>query len=314
VIDKSFNPKTYLAVFSILVCVSAGGCVHHRHHISNQHPVETILAAEHLAEYHNLKYASPNKSMEQTLDLYIPLSVKPPYPVLIWVHGGSWMYGDKNPCFACNKYFASYAIASVNYRLSSESAFPCQIYDLKAAVRFLRANAGRYKLDKNRFGIWGSSAGGHLAALLGTSGGVAELEGKEGNADQSSKVQAVCDWSGPTDFNTADAQAAPGNKIRFSGQSSPLYVFMGEKMDKESLAKASPVTYVSKDSPPFLIMHGDEDDAIPPAQSQELCDLLKSKGVDATYELVRGYGHFFGAPEHFERVKNFFDSKLGVKP
>lgn len=301
----------------MLAVTALTGCHHHRAQVplfGGNYPVKTIDVQKHVGEVHNLYYTEGGRSNEQTLDLYLPLEARPPYPLIIWVHGGSWMYGDKNQdCLACTTLSSKYAVASVNYRLDTEAWFPAQVFDLKAAVRFLRAHAKEYKLDPNRFGVWGTSAGGHLVALLGTSAGVKQLEGSEGNRKESSAVQAVCDWCGPTDFNSAASQAPPTNKVKFTGQSSPVFVFMGGRMDKDSLAKASPVTYVTKKTCPFLIMHGDLDDAIPPAQSQELYDLLKANGVDAQYHLLHGYGHSFSAPEHFKLVEDFFDDKLRAR-
>lgn len=262
---------------------------------------------------HNLYYSQQGpKSNSQTIDLYWPaLTNNPPYPVIIWLHGGSWLYGDKNmDCLPCDHMLGKYAVASVNYRLATEAAYPAQIQDLKAAVRFLRAHAKTYKLDPNRIAVWGTSAGGHLAALLGTSGDVKQLEGDLGWKKYSSRVQAVCDWSGPTDFNTAQKQSPPTNKIRFDDQSSPVFGLMGGRMDKASLATASPITYVSKDDPPFLIMHGDIDDAIPAAQSQQLADSLKAQKVDVTFHLLKGVGHSFGTLEDFKTVEEFFDKKM----
>jgi acetyl esterase/lipase len=252
----------------------------------------------------------------QTLDLYLPLdkSVKQPFPVIIWIHGGSWLGGDKNEdCLPCKLYAPKYAVASINYRFTNETVFPGQIHDAKAAVRFLRANAKKYHLDPERIAVWGTSAGGYLAALLGTSGAVKALEGSSGWNKESSRVQAVIDWCGPTNLNTAQSQAGPHNKIRFDTPGSAVYNLMGGRMDKESLASASPVTYASKDDPPFLIMHGELDDAIPPAQSQELYERLKEQGVDASYHLLQGYGHAPGAPEHFKLVEEFLDRAL-AKP
>lgn len=261
---------------------------------------------------HNLIYCQKHPSIEQTMDLYLPAFTKPPLPVVIWVHGGTWMYGDKNlDCLACDQLLPKFAVASVNYRLDTESSFPSQIKDLKAAVRFLRAHAKTYKLDPDRIGVWGESAGAHLAALLGTSGDAAELEGDEGWSKYSSKVQAVCDWSGPTDFNSAQSQRTPNSKIQFTGQSSPIWVLMGGKMDKKSLAAASPVTYVSKNCPPFLIMHGDDDDAIPPLQSKELYEALKTAGCDVQYIPIKGAGHYLRGPEHDKIAREFFEIKLG---
>jgi acetyl esterase/lipase len=262
----------------------------------------------------NLYYTQRNpRSNMQTLDLYLPASksVKPPYKVIVWIHGGSWLGGDKNmDCLPCKLYSDKYAVASLNYRFSNEAVFPAQIYDIKAAVRFLRGNAKKYHLDKDRIAVWGTSAGGHLAALLGTSGDVKPLEGSSGWNKESSKVQAVIDWCGPTDFTTIESQAGPNNKIRFDKPGTALYDLMGAAMDKQSLASASPVRYVTKDDPPFLIMHGDLDDAIPPAQSQELYEVLRDAGVDANYHLLKGYAHGFAAPEHFKFVEDFLSETL----
>src|SRR5205085_12369694 len=135
------------------------------------------------------------------LDLYVPEKVQKPLPLLIWIHGGAWMSGSKDsPSPALQFTAKGYAVAQVGYRLSQDAKFPAQIHDCKAAVRWLRANAQKYNLDPNKFAAWGASAGGHLVALLGTTGAAAELEGHVSDLKESSRVQAVVDWCGPTDF------------------------------------------------------------------------------------------------------------------
>ncbi len=314
------NQQIFVSI-ALSIGLLLAGC--NRHH-QNEYPAlahgtaaspTTIDLQNHAAQIHNLYYTERQpRSVNQTMDLYLPLdkSVKPPYPVVMWIHGGSWLYGDKTmDCLACQLFARKYAVASVNYRLTNEIGFPAQINDVKAAVRFLRANAGKYKLDGDRIGVWGASAGGYLAAILGTSGDVKELEGSAGHNKQSSRVQAVVDWCGPTDLNTAQSQAGPNNKIRFDGPGTAVYNLMGARMDKKSLASASPVTYASKDDPPFLIMHGDLDDAIPAAQGEELYQTLKNAKVDVSYHLLKGYGHSFAAPEHYTLVEEFFERTLG---
>ena len=150
---------------------------------------------------HDIEYATVDGT-SLLLDLHLPSGpVENPVPLVLWVHGGGWRAGDKDPTRAPTTLGEEYAIASVNYRLSDEAIFPTQIHDVKAAVRFLRGNATRFGLDPDRFGAWGSSAGGHLVALLGTSCDIQELEGELGeHLDQSSCVQAVCDFFGPTDL------------------------------------------------------------------------------------------------------------------
>src|SRR5262249_12628746 len=134
----------------------------------------------------------------QTLDLYLP-SAEQPVPLIIWIHGGAWRVGSKEDDLPLDYLAQGCAVASINYRLSQHALFPAQIEDCKAAVRWLRANATRFKLDPQRFGAWGPSAGGHLAALLGTTGAVRAFE-VGANLVVSSRVQAVVDYFGPTDF------------------------------------------------------------------------------------------------------------------
>ena len=144
----------------------------------------------------------PGGHERQKLDLYLPKEASKPLPVIVWIHGGGWQAGSKenNPLLAYAG--KGYAVASINYRLSQHAVFPSQIEDCKTAIRWLRAHAKTYNLNPSKIGVAGSSAGGHLVALLGTAGEVKELEGKEGNLDQSSQVQCVVDLYGPTDFST----------------------------------------------------------------------------------------------------------------
>src|SRR6185437_13686151 len=157
----------------------------------------------------NIEYAAPN-GYSLLLDLYLPEQVEGRLPVVVWIHGGGWEAGSRNDQIAVPLAAHGYAVASIDYRLSQVAKFPAQIDDCKAAIRWLRAHARAYSLDPNHIGVWGASAGGHLVALLGTSGDVKELEGDEGNLDQSSRVQAVCDFCGPTDLLQFQAQAAKG--------------------------------------------------------------------------------------------------------
>jgi acetyl esterase/lipase len=212
------------------------------------------------------------------LDLYLP-EEKPDkaLPVIVWIHGGAWLAGDKKNCPAVGLATRGYAVASINYRLSQKAVFPAQIHDCKSAIRWVRANAAKYGMDADRIGVWGRSAGGHLVALLGTSGEVDELEGEGGNLEQSSRVQAVCDFFGPTNFLSA---------------------------------QASPVTHVSKDDPPFLIMHGDRDRVVPLEQSKILHEALKKAGVESTFHVVEGAGHGFGGRGIMEMVQAFFNKHL----
>jgi acetyl esterase/lipase len=239
------------------------------------------------------------------LDLYLPEKGDKPLPLIIWIHGGAWMGGSKDgPSPALRFTAKGWAVAQVGYRLSQEAKFPAQIQDCKAAVRWLRANAAQYHLDPNKFAAWGSSAGGHLVALLGTSGGVAELEGDDNDLKESSRVQAVVDWFGPTDFlHIGDAES----DIQHTAPDSPESKLIGGPLleNKDMAAKASPITYVSKDAPPFLIMHGDRDRTVPFNQSELLYAALKKAGVDVTLVPMKGAGHGFGGLEAITPVQEF---------
>ena len=228
--------------------------------------------------FKDVAYASA--SATQKLDLYLPEG-DGPFPVVVDVHGGGFMMGDKsNPAGTDELLANGYAVASVDYRLSGEAKAPAQIQDIKAAVRFLRANASEYKLDPQRFAAFGQSAGGNLVALLGTSCGVEALEGAElGNADQSSCVQAVVDWFGPTDFLQMDQQfAGTSCPANHDDASSPESQLVGAPIQTvpDKVQLVNPITYVSAEAPPFLIQHGTADCNVPPQQSQLLYDALVS--------------------------------------
>lgn len=256
----------------------------------------------------NLEYARPS-GKPLLLDLYLPQDTQGRKPVVVWVHGGGWMTGSRERPPVLSLVRRGYAVASISYRFSDEAVFPAQINDCKAAVRWLRASASKYGLDPRRIGVWGSSAGGHLAALLGTSGGVTELEGDRGGPDLSSQVQAVCDFCGPADFLAPDV--LDGRAWQLLRDVAARLLGGPISSNREKAASASPITYVSQDDPPFLIMHGDRDDQVPLSQSQLLCGALREAGVAAELRVVTGAGHeFFGDPESEQKVGDFFDRWL----
>jgi acetyl esterase/lipase len=205
-----------------------------------------------------------------------------------------------------------YIVVSIDYRLSEEAPFPAQIEDCKAAVRWLRAHAATYHLDPDHIGAGGHSAGGHLAALLGTSGGVAELEGDGDNSTFSSRIQAVCDMSGPTDilsFYESVSSATQGSSVRAK---SSIEQFLGGSVEqnKAKAIAASSISYISKDDPPFLVIHGENDLSIPVSQSEVFVEKLKVAGVDATLEVAEGRGHGVGGPRFASEITSFFDKHL----
>ena len=242
----------------------------------------------------------------QSLDLFVPPNANKPMPLVIWIHGGGWQKGDKGQCPAKVMTRFGYVVASINYRLSQEAIFPAQINDCKAAVRWLRAHADEYHIDPDRVGVWGASAGGHLVALLGTAGDAKDLEGDGGNAKFSSKVQAVCDFFGPADLTKVRDETAADNAVtKLLGGS------IRDHLDKAK--QASPVTYVTKDDPPFLIMHGTKDPLVQPRQSEWLNDALKQAGVESHLEIIEGAGHGgpeFATLEHRRMILEFFDAHL----
>ncbi|MCB9921459.1 MAG: alpha/beta hydrolase fold domain-containing protein [Planctomycetaceae bacterium] len=250
------------------------------------------------------------------LDVYAPEEPSKPRPLIVWVHGGGWRNGSKDQCPALRFLELGYIVASVEYRLSNVAIYPAQIQDCKAAIRWLRANAKSYSIDPDRVGVWGSSAGGHLAALLGTSGEDDFLEGKHGNTQQSSRVQAVCDFFGPTDFSQMDAHALSAAPFKHDAPDSPEALVIGGPVQEnpDKVARANPITYVSSDDPPFLIVHGDQDPLVPLHQSQLLFDALKRVKCDVRLHIVAGGAHGFGrAPKVDKLVEEFFADKLRLE-
>lgn len=272
----------------------------------------TPRTPEGVKAYRNMEYVE-NGHERHKLDLFVPEKAEGPLPLLIWVHGGGWQNGSKDGCPPLRAGYAErgYAVASINYRLSGHATFPAQIEDCKAAIRWLRANAKKYNLDPKRFGVWGSSAGGHLVALIGTSGGVKEFDVGP-NLDQSSAVQAVCDYYGPTDFIKF---VSTSKYESHATDSSPEAKLLGGAVlqNKDKAAKVNPITYVTKDDPAFLIVHGDKDGTVPINQSESLFEALKKNGTQVHFHTIHGAGHGgpgFNAPEVTKQVEAFFEKYL----
>ena len=240
----------------------------------------------------------------EKLDLYVPKG-DGPFPLALWVHGGGWTGGSKEGNPFMHMLAKGYAVASTNYRFSQQAIFPAQIYDVKGAVRFLRANAKKYKLDPDHFGVGGASAGGHLVALLGTSGNVKELEGDVGNKGVSSRVQCVVDIFGPTDL----AKLSPATDAK-----SPINKLLGGSTEekKELAALANPITHIDKDCPPFLILHGDSDKLVLLSQSEMLQEALTKAKIPSELIVVKGAGHDgkVAGGENAVKIAAFFDKHL----
>lgn len=295
----------------VLAAASVGNAVYGQQDRNGARP----RGAEGVKALRDIPYVDSGHE-RQKLDLYLPEKADGPFPLIIWVHGGGWQNGSKDGCPPLRAGYAArgYAVASIGYRLSGHAIFPAQIEDCKAAIRWLRAHATEYNLDPDRFGVWGSSAGGHLVALLGTSGDVKEFD-VGANLDQSSRVQAVCDYYGPTDF--IRFVQTPGYEGHANDGSPESKLLGGAVLDhQDRAARVNPITYVTKDDPPFLIVHGDDDRTVPLNQSESLFEALKQSGVSVHFHTIHGAGHGgpgFADPEVEKLVAKFFEKTLKAK-
>jgi acetyl esterase/lipase len=281
--------------------------------------------------------AYATQSDAQKLDIYLPAKGDRPYPAIIWIHPGGFFEGDKSCGGAAdplarvdmNKLIPpmlarGYAVVAINYRLSHEAQFPAQVHDVKAAVRWVRANAAKYGFNVDKIASWGSSAGGHLSAFLAVSEGVKELEDLTmGNPDQSSRVVAAVDWYGNIDHLSMDPQTIQlGFKLWQGGHNSltsPESKLMGEQITKipEKCKAASPMTYVKKNAnhAPIYIQHGKEDDIVPYLQSVRLVEVLKAVGGpnEVILELFDNAGHaapIFFTKENTNKMLDFLDKYM----
>ncbi len=241
----------------------------------------------------NLIFATINRR-NLVLDLYRPKEQGGILPVVVWIFGGAFRIDNKVAQQHAATWLTQhgFAVAVISYRLSSEALFPAQVHDCKAAVRWLRANAAVYNLDKEHIGAWGPSSGGYLSTMLGVTGGVDALEGDLGNNEESSRVQAVVDFYGPSDFLKMDEARLPNGQWHYPADS-PESQLLGAPIKEvpEKVKQSNPITYVNGSAPPFLILHGTEDLNVPVNQSEILFAALKTAGVNATFFELIGAGH-----------------------
>lgn len=225
------------------------------------------------------------------LDLYTPIGAHGPSPVVIWLHGGAWFTGDRTLAPDFGRFFVErgIAMASIEYRLSGQAVFPAQLHDVRSAIRFLRGNAATWNLRADRIGVWGSSAGGHLAALAGLTGHLDRLDGEPESGD--ARVAAVAESYGPTDLTTAQAQLP-------DGRPSHEAAFLGgpPEQRRASALAASPLHRVVASAPPFQISHGTADPVVSQRHSERLHAALVAAGVESTLHLVEDYKHGFLTP------------------
>lgn len=257
----------------------------------------------------DLVYAAPNGE-SLLADLYLPKNRTEPAPVIIWLHGGGWRFGDRKLGPDHSKYFASYgyAMVSIDYRLSGEAIFPAPVHDVKTAIRWVKSIADEYGLNPNKIGLWGSSAGGHLAALAAASASDQFVNDKPLFEEWSNEVQAVAMGYGPVDFLKIDEQKLVNGIIEDDLESVQIpsdkkstdpdsfeSLFLGApiKTCPKRVYEANPITYVKAGLPPFLILHGLSDVAVPPQQSELLYQALAEKANDVSLYLIKGLGHGF---------------------
>jgi len=269
----------------------------------------------------DLPYASLSPS--QKLDIYYPDEGDGPFPVIVYIHGGAFAIGDKRDIYVLNFLKSiehGYVLVSVNYRLSGEAIFPAGIQDVKAAIRWVRANSTQYQLDGNRIAVCGCSSGANYAAMVCLTDRVTEFDDLSlGNPEYPCNVQAAVEWFGPTDFLKMDEQLeengyGPGEHGKVD---SPESRYLGAKISDVPLKVelANPMTYVHKDMPPLLIQHGRLDASVPVQQSMIFVEKLEKYVSPGRFEfdIIEGAGHadpLFETEENMERVFSFLDNYL----
>lgn len=257
----------------------------------------------------NLVYAEIDGQKLQ-LDLYVPVADSPP-PLVVWIHGGGWRAGSRAKPALLPVTEHGFALASISYRFTDKSIFPAQIHDCKAAIRWLRAYAQELGYNADHIAVAGSSAGGHLALLMGVSSGVKELEGTVGDhLDQSSRTQALIDYFGPSDFVLRGKTQPERAYTQKSGSFALLGGTQADagKLDEKMEKLASPAEYVSKDDPPLLIFHGDKDEVVLLDQSQRIAQLYADKGLPVNLVVIENAAHGgkkFFTDERFAKALKF---------
>ncbi len=272
-----------------------------------------VFAQESVTFDPDIPYADTGNP-RQRLDLYLPNNPKSgKLPVIVFFHGGGWAGGEKSSGAGSILPFVrtgQYAGVSAGYRLSGEAKWPAQIHDCKAVIRWVRSNAAKYGLDADRIGVWGMSAGGHLALMLGVTGDVPDLEGGVGPyKGVSSRVAAVVNFFGISEFLPIIGQ--PGDTDRIGLDAMEAQLIGGSLTENKEKAKAaSPITYVTANNPPALTVHGDKDHMVPYDQAVRLDAVLRKVGVPSYFVTVKGGGHGDFGPAADNRVKAFFGKYL----
>ena len=312
------NSKTNKLSLIILMCAF---CVN----AQSQNPDFAQSAIESSKYWIDVDYAG-DRITGHKLDIHLPKSGTAPYPVIICIYGSAWFSNNsKATTFSTGLgqrlLKEGFAVVNINHRSSSDAKFPAQIQDVKAAIRFVRANSAVFFFDSSFIGITGWSSGGHLSALAGTTnttkidkinGLDIEIEGTIGKFTQtSSHVNAVVDWFGPTDFLIMDSC---GSSFKHDEEKSPESSLIGGPIqkNKDKVALANPITYVTKSNPPFLIFHGDKDALVPHCQSERLHAKLQQQGARSELVIIAGGEHGPGVmiEKYYDKMVMFFKSEL----
>jgi len=267
--------------------------------------ITNIIAQNEPEIIKNIVYAEDG-SKQLLLDIYKPTQQKEPN-LIVWIHGGAWHSGSKeNPPLGLLPY--GYALASIDFHASTEKPFPANVQDIKAAIRFLRANAKKYGYKADKIIIWGSSSGGHLAALVATTNNNLTLEGNLGNYPEiSSSVQACLNFYGPTNLLTILNQSTPhGLNVRLPA----LAILLGKPLEQvtDLVKLASPVFQADATDPPIFICHGEQDNQVPINQSIELWSIYKNLNLKIQIEFVPNVGHadpIYYKKEMMKKVSEF---------
>ena len=299
--------KTYVSLLYILLIISVNS-------FAQNNKKEQPNVPEGFEVIQNIFYAG-NQNMAQALDVFIPENkIKERLPALVFIHGGGWKGGRKEQAYRSLTPFlknGEYIGFSIDYRLSNEAKWPAQIHDCKAAIRWIKTNADKYGIDKNKIGVWGTSAGGHLVAMLALTSKSGEFEGNIGNClNETGAITCAIDGYGPADFLAMDDR--PGAFVH-NEISSPESRLIGAPIqeNKEKALNASPVTWVSQNCKSMLIYHGTEDDKVIVEQSDKLYSLLKKTGAkDIYYIKVKGGSHGVRHSILSKRMVLFFQKNL----
>jgi acetyl esterase/lipase len=268
----------------------------------------------------NKDVAYASTSSAQKMDIYIPDGTGP-FPAVVLIHGGAFKSGDKSmeASNAATLVANGFVAVTINYRLSGEAIFPAAVQDCKAAVRYIRANASKYKINPDKIGTWGSSSGGNLSAMMGTSGGDSYLEGTQGDyLTTSSTIQACIDWFGPINFATMVSEGLAlgfSSSYNVNNESQYVGVDANDPANITTVNKANPTTYIDKNDPPFWIEVGSADPLIPYTQSLNFYKALKDVLGDSkvSYDLLDGAGHGgsqFSTSANMQKVITFFNNHL----